>query len=92
MVFHVGDRVCCVVDYPSNNLSIRLGMTGTVCYLSNGDPSIGVVWEQNISGHDCNGRCPYGFGWYVQEYEIEIVPLCEPADISEDDLFQLLCP
>lgn len=70
--FHIGD----VVEYINENSyysKVTRGMTGTVlCFINNGEanPSIGVGWDEYIDGHDLDGHCEDGYGWYVGPNEI----------------------
>lgn len=57
--FKVGDRVRCIQDveiYPSR------GKLGTICSVIG--PYIGVAFDEEISGHTCNGICADGHGLY----------------------------
>ena len=69
--FKVGDRVICVEDNPYGNDDIFAGNTGTVCREDDyGD--VGVCWDDKVEGgHNCDGSCEYGFGWYVSQSSIQ---------------------
>lgn len=42
-------------------------------------------------GHDCDNLCDYGYGWYVNDYEIDLLQQCpELAPVSEDDFLLML--
>lgn len=72
-MFHVGDRVVAVVNYPDGNESINAGKTGTVCVI---DDRIGVCWDDPVDGHSCDYRgeehCEFGYGWWMYEEQIEL--------------------
>ena len=60
--FKVGDRVLCTeISGP------RAYKKGTVVHLKG---NIGVSYDDYCSGHDCNGYCPAGKGWYSDVSEI----------------------
>ncbi len=72
-MFHVGDRVVAVCNFPAANDEIRVGSTGVVCHISEySSPPLGVRWDSVACGHDCGGHCEYGFGWYVYPRHIEL--------------------
>ena len=75
----VGDRVQCIKKYEI----VREGKTGTVCNMGDYDPPIGVCWDDNIGGHDCDDKCPYGHGYYVP---VECIARIEGEDEGELDL------
>lgn len=50
---------------------------------------IGVKWDKNVSGHDCDGRCEYGFGWWVDATSIELDDLSD-VDIADDSLLYVI--
>ena len=70
--FKVGDRVICVEDNPYGNDDIFAGNTGTVCREDDyGD--VGICWDDKVEGgHNCDGSCEYGFGWYVSPSAIKL--------------------
>lgn len=68
------DRVVAVKPVAGNKALI--GKTGTVIFCST--KSIAVRFDNRfIGGHDCQGRCPNGFGRYGSPSEFEL--------LSEDD-------
>lgn len=71
MEFKIGDRVRIKdgYDYYKN----RSGKLGTVVDNPGKNSSPGVRHDDYIGGHDCNGNCPEGYGWYYNSYEIELV-------------------
>lgn len=89
--FRVGDRVCASVNSPDYNDSIHIGDTGTVCAVDENETRIGVKWDHNVCGHDCNGMCEYGFGWWVDNISIElVVDELSDIDITDDSLLRVL--
>lgn len=80
--FQVGDRVECIRPDPANNL-ITIGMTGTVCQRG-GAAFIGVGWDEDVEGHDCNGRCEFGHGWNIPADRIRLTE-SEPPELTIDD-------
>lgn len=87
--FHIGDRVCASKGRPDGNDSISAGDAGTVCIIGKGGARIGVKWDKNVSGHDCDGRCEYGFGWWVDATSIELDDLSD-VDIADDSLLYVI--
>ena len=63
----VGMMVQCVSPYDS----ILKGMTGRIVHIHpHGYPAWGVEWEGLEGGHNCEGNCPSGKGWYVDRDNI----------------------
>jgi hypothetical protein len=57
--FKLGDRV------ESTEISgATIGKKGSVVHFDQG--YIGVCFDEDIGGHNCNGHCPYGRGRYLQ--------------------------
>lgn len=67
--FNIGDRVESIRDL---NQNITRGMTGTVCRAGR-RYSVGVCWDEYVVGHDCDGCCEMGHGWYVKCEDIELI-------------------
>lgn len=91
--FHKGDRVYALWDNPSGNRSIQAGYTGTVVdvYPDPEDP-IGVRWDEEIiDGHNCDGSCEKGHGWYVRAEAIEFIPEPEHEDFEPATDDELMC-
>lgn len=68
--FKVGDRVKFRSGAKVDGIDLE-GLTGTLCDLTRGS-IYGIKFDLNLSeeygqGHDCNGYCEQGFGWYVNE-------------------------
>ena len=84
--FKVGDRVICVEDNPYGNDDIFAGNTGTVCREDDyGD--VGICWDDKVEGgHNCDGSCEYGFGWYVSPSAIKLdTEADEPFEFDETE-------
>lgn len=97
--FRKGDRVYALWDNPSGNKTIQAGYTGTVVdvYPYEDDPDedeIGVRWDEEImEGHNCDGSCDTGHGWYVRAKAIEFIPEPEHDDMepaTDDELMRFL--
>lgn len=101
--YKIGDIVRCISDCPDGNTNIRAGMTGTVANIdihlyerNTGYKSIGVDWDENIDGHDINGACERGHGWWMRPSEIEHADpeSCaelETTDVTDSDFLALFC-
>lgn len=94
MQFAIGDEVVLVKPAADDNEELRIGDKGIVVRVpyENDDPfddlldMIGVQWERHLenTGHSCNNACPYGYGWFVNPNEIQIINRSEAApDVSE---------
>ena len=58
----VGQRVLCRKEY------------GTIIELINSD-KVGIKFDKKRSiYHSCNGRCEFGYGWYVNSVDITRIP------------------
>ena len=81
-MFNIGDRVRCIVDHPDNNNNIVRGSTGTVVncedvniFCSASAIVYGIVfveWDEYVNGHSCDGSAKYGYGWNVEQHQIEL--------------------
>lgn len=86
--FKVGDRIVSKVCAPQGLKSLKVGTTGTVVDVKNGGMSLGVHWDferKSNRAHNCDRRCPDGYGWYVMATDVElevVLPEIEPIDIS----------
>lgn len=79
--FEIDDRVECILDHPDDNNDIVSGCIGTICQLDDG--RIGVCWDKRVArGHDCDGNCTDGHGWYV---ECEYIRVIETGDFEVDE-------
>jgi len=63
MKFKIGDRVRITRKLLSSCLSV--GSLGTIVHLHSKAGSYGVAWDNLTFGHDCNGTCKLGKGYYV---------------------------
>lgn len=91
MTFNVGDKVRCIRDYLDDNEFIFAGCTGTVVVIEEGSLHVGVRWDHCFeTGHDCNGLCGFGHGWFVNECDIELVAEDVVIDVSASDIDDLL--
>lgn len=80
----IGDRVRSVVDSPDNNDSIVIGSTGTVVYID--AHIIFVDWDEDVGGHDCDGRAREEHGWNVTEDQIEVIQTANVQyEVDEDE-------
>lgn len=86
-MFQIGDRVVLNTDHPDRNRYLLAGHTGTICD-QDGDGRPGVRWDVFSGGHDCSGHCEDGYGWYVNETQMEMMPAEEEDNVEiEDDAF-----
>lgn len=68
--FKVGDRVRCISDF--EGLALH-GYEGEICHIES-PTRVGVRFDSIISsGHDCNGRCQYGYGRYGKTTCLELI-------------------
>lgn len=65
--FKVGDRVRCI----SKRESELLNKVGTVKVIDNISPSIGVEFDDKIYGHECDGSCKSGHGWWLSPKDLK---------------------
>jgi hypothetical protein len=75
MKFKVGDRVRPIASFDRSNGTI-------ICISYNGD-EIGVEHDKHMRGHDLNGRCKDGHGWYYCSKNLDFI-------ISDNILILLL--
>lgn len=70
--YTIGDRICAAIDNPAENDELRAGDTGTIVMIDKGSPlPFGVRWDIWCSGHNLDGLCEGGHGWWVSGEEIE---------------------
>lgn len=62
--FATGDRVIGVREYDDNRKII--GVAGTIIGIDI-DGRYSVVFDEDIRGHQLEGRCDEGFGWHVDD-------------------------
>jgi len=78
--FDICDRVICSKSSTgySANSNLHYGMRGTVCHYimdtieDTTKYTVGVRFDVYVSGHSCNNHCEYGYGWYVEECDLEL--------------------
>ena len=93
-MFQIGDRVRLLVNHPDGNDTLVIGCEGEVC--DTRFERIGVKWDDGDSEkhpfHACNGYCEYGYGWYVEQYEIEHAETYDEHefDVDTNELFSLI--
>lgn len=72
MKFEIGDRVKTLVTYQGINKRV-INKVGTVVHFYEDDfTDIGVEFDDNIRGHDCEGHAKYGHGWYIMYKHLEL--------------------
>lgn len=78
MGFHLGQRV-----------TTASGKSGTIVHIFNksfGGISreyCGVAFDEYISGHDCGGRCEYGYGWNIASIDLIPIDSCKSIGLEE---------
>lgn len=88
-MFCTGDRVYAACNGPTGNDSISMGDTGTIVSVL--EAGYGVRWDHPVMcGHDLNGRCDMGYGWYVFKNEVELVILDDAEPATDDELMHFL--
>jgi hypothetical protein len=70
MEYKNGDRV--IITHYTGNTNIKAGDRGTVC-----NAPMGICYDKFIGGHDCNGRCKGGYGWYTSTSCFEKLKQCQ---------------
>ena len=91
MGFKLGDKVRIMPGTKYANSPIMEGWLGTVCNVSTSSNEIGVYFEDFIKGHDCDGNCEYGHGWYINNNELIIVSSLKHGQILVDSDGILMC-
>lgn len=97
--FEVGDRVTVKKEYGANighdNRVPDETLIGTICKIRTdnadmfSDILIGVAFDEHIYGHDCDGTCEYGYGWFIRSRFLVPVENSLPP-IPEDKLMEVL--
>lgn len=87
--FHIGDRVYACVANPDDNCMINIGDYGTVCDIGNNGRRIAVKWDDYVNGHDCDGKCDYGYGWWVDSTCIELDEFSD-VEIKEESFLDMI--
>lgn len=83
-MFNVGDRVKLIKSW-----GIQAGFEGTIMCFSNGASGVlcGVNYDEDVGGHNLNGCCEYGHGWYAPEDHFELIS--NISDITDEELEEL---
>lgn len=88
---HVGDRVRVLHDFDEQALP---GKCGTVVqvkgvnWTTDARWDIGVVFDENMNGHDLDGVCTRGYGRWGFGGEVEVMsPHLDKIKIEFNDLF-----
>lgn len=73
-VFHIGDRVRAVSVILREIIADddQEVLEGTVLSVDE-DCFIGVAWDKDIKGHNLDGLCEHGHGWWCDFSDIELV-------------------
>lgn len=70
--YEVGDRV----EYVRKASRINPGSIGTIRAIRGGfdtyEARYGVEWDDHMRGHDLDGKCEYGYGWWVLDKDITL--------------------
>lgn len=59
---HLGDRIVMIDSFGN----ARIGMTGT--FILENDNNWGIRFDINFGGHDLDGHCPVGYGYWLEKY------------------------
>lgn len=92
--FEVGDRVTVLEEYGTvgygdeTSYKERTGLSGTVCVPADKYTEVGIRFDEFMNGHDCDGHCKLGYGWFVP-YKY-IIPEVETPSIPKDKLMEVL--
>lgn len=76
MEFQVGDRV-------KVTGGMRKHRTGTVVGCDGG--VFAIRFDEYIHGHDCDGLCKKGYGWFVIRDNLELIESSDNAIVVPDD-------
>lgn len=72
MPFGIGDRIIVTKDFAPNERYPKVGDRGVIVDFGvTGNPAV-CFDEEFPAGHDLNGLCEVGHGWYIFNYEYEI--------------------
>ena len=88
MDFIIGDRVLCTSMY-DGNYSVK-DAVGTVITVKDASGRYGVEFDEYVKGHDIQGRCEYGYGYWIDSELLEPLPeetLELPSAMSYEELF-----
>ena len=93
---YIGARVVLNVDHPDGNRNLVVGDKGNIVYIGtqNGDGlRIGVEWDKEGVGHDCDGNAARKHGWYIYAkyasfaIENEEENICVDSSLIDDLIF-----
>ena len=74
----------CVTDNPDGNTTIKWGFMGTIVSYRLGTGLVGVRFDTEIiGGHDLNGACEDGYGWFVEPKDLRKI---EDEDIPCENI------
>lgn len=51
----------------------RIGEYATICDARPKSDSYGVEHETPMRGHNCDGKCEHGYGWYYSKSALELI-------------------
>lgn len=85
----IGDRVRCVREDPTNPSVFE--EAGTVIAVSNIISNrYGVVFDNHVDGHNMEGMCKDGHGWWIGEMYLELISEAyDLPEFTEDELLAL---
>ena len=43
----------------------------------------GIAFDEYVSGHDCGGRCEYGYGWNIASIDLIPIDSCKSIGLEE---------
>lgn len=78
--YQIGDRVECVNEYAH----ISVGMQGVIVEIITAN--IGVSWDTLTKGHDCDGRCSVGTGYYIMRNNVRLIGTSFPNIPTSQEL------
>lgn len=54
--------------------AVREGYEGTICkiYPKHAD-YVGIRWDKDVRGHDCDGNCEKPYGWNLPTDRLELI-------------------
>lgn len=87
-MFQIGDRVCSIVNHPDNNECIVVGSAGTIVDIDG--IVICVEWDEYVNGHSCDGSAKYGYGWNLEQHQIELENDGVQYEFDEEKFKQLI--
>lgn len=89
-LFSVGDRVVFTHETDPDE-EIVCGEQGIVSVIATYGDSLGITWDKRSDiRHDLEGKCDYGYGWWVPAQMVERVGCESSIEVSDSDLESLL--